>query len=628
MYKISTPFVIHERTDKEKMLKALKKMSSDRVFLAIEPCFYNRQNQVTLNRLKPLIPYFKQHGYEVGVWLWTFWRRDPENVPDGVYPITGFDASTNRHFCPSSPEFVKQACEFLSQIALLSPDIILFDDDYRFGFLPTGYGCCCPNHLKMLSDEVGEEITREGLEKKLFSGKGNKYRSAYLRGLSKSLTDFAYSVRAAVNKVNENIRIGLCSCMSLWDADGVDSVTISRILAGNTKPLLRYIGAPYWAALDRTFGCNLQHVIETERMQYSWGKALDITDIETMTEGDTYPRPRHLTPSSFLEGFDMATRAYGISDGILKYTYDYNSSTDYEPRYADSHIKNTPLYNDIQRIFAHQTDTGVYIYEALNKIENADFGQNGVNNAYVQNMFFSQSAKFMSDNSIPTTYENTGAPCAVFGENARSVRGELLQNGAFIDIIAAKILTERGIDVGISEIQNRYDPELLYYPHQNEHAPCRANGTEYKFTPKAGAVVLTEAVLKDGNIPECIFYQNANGQRFVVFGFDGSACGERRRQSYCLQNLLFQGYELLANKPCPVVCKGNPNLYIVCRRCESETSIGLFNFFADSIYTPIITLDKQIKNVEFINCSGTYEGNTITLSDINAYDITFLRVEH
>ena len=35
--------------------------------------------------------------------------------------------------------------------------------------------------------------------------------------------------------------------MSSWDIDGTNAYELAKILAGNTKPLVRLIGAPYWA---------------------------------------------------------------------------------------------------------------------------------------------------------------------------------------------------------------------------------------------------------------------------------------------------------------------------------------------------------------------------------------------
>ena len=69
--------------------------------------------------------------------------------------------------------------------------------------------------------------------------------------------------------------------MSVWDMDGVDSFTLAKLLAGNTKPLVRLIGAPYWAE-NRFLGNRLEDVIELERMERSWHEG---DDIEVFSEG-------------------------------------------------------------------------------------------------------------------------------------------------------------------------------------------------------------------------------------------------------------------------------------------------------------------------------------------------------
>ena len=73
-------------------------------------------------------------------------------------------------------------------------------------------------------------------------------------------------------------------------------------------------------------------------MEQSWNG-----NIETMSEGDQFPRPRTACPASYLEIFDTALRASGDFKGILKYAIDYTS----KPGYEDSYILNygkTVLY--------------------------------------------------------------------------------------------------------------------------------------------------------------------------------------------------------------------------------------------------------------------------------------------
>ena len=640
MYKISVPVMVNERFNKEKTLVQLRKMEAHRVFLSLDILSFDKEKRgEKLNFLKDLIPFFKSAGLETGVWLWTFWRVNTELATSQMTVITGFDGKlaeekngcgptgniSSAFFCPSSPEFVEDTCDFLKEVAKLSPDVIMFDDDFRFGNLPTGFGCCCENHLKMMGEELSEEITREGLPEKLFCGGKNRYRDAWLNALGSSIKSFSASIRETVDSVNPNIRIANCACISNWDLDGIDAFTVSKTLAGNTKPIIRLIGAPYWA-VNQSFGQRLQGVIEQERMESAW---CDDSDIEIMAEGDVYPRPRHRCPSAYLEGFDTALRAARATTGILKYTISYTSSSEYENGYIASHTKNKPIYEEIDRLFKSKKDCGVRIYENLNKIRNADLPKEKyIGNDYMQNLFYSPAAKMFADNTVPTSYTLENTVGVAFGENAKYISEKAFYNGLFIDIKAAQILMEKGVDVGIEKIGMPIEnAPLLYFDSSKEFVESNYDeNAVYDVKYKSGARVITTCGLKGTEYPDAVFYENEKGQKFVVFSFDGYTTSNDRYRSYTMQNLLFDCIEKL-NKPLPAVCKGNPDLYIMCREDEEELSIGLWNFFADAIEEPCIELSENFSSAEFVNCTGRLEQGKIHLSKLSAFDFCFIKLK-
>lgn len=639
MYKISVPVMVTDRFDKEKTLLQLQKMEADRVFLAIDILsFDDKKRKNLLNTLNNLILFFKSAKLEVGVWLWAFWRTDIEMAKTYMPVITGFDGKTaeeksgcgptgiisSAFYCPSSPEFIADTCEFLKEIAKLSPDIIMFDDDFRFGYLPTGFGCCCDNHLEMMGEELGEPVSRNGLTEKLFCGGKNRYRNAWLNALGNSLKIFSKSVREAVDSINPAVRIAFCACMSSWDLDGADAYTITKILAGNTKPLIRLIGAPYWG-VNQAFGQRLQGVIEQERMESAW---CDDNNIEIMCEGDVYPRPRHRCPASYLEGFDTALRAAEATNGILKYTISYTSSPEYENGYVASHIKNKPLYKEIDRLFKNKKDCGVRIYEAIQKLRNADLPENQyIGKDYIQNLFYSPAAKMLSDNTIPTSYTAENTVGVVFGENAKYIPKAALANGLIIDIKAAQILMKKGIDVGVEKIDCAItNAPLLHFKDDNEYVESNyKDNAVYNVTYKNNAKVLVSCGLKGTEYTDTVYYENDKGQKFIVFSFDAYTTLKDRYRSYAMQNLLFK-YIGKLNKPLPAICKGNPDLYTICRKDEKELSIGLWNFFADAIEQPIIELSDSFSSAEFINCTGKLVGDKIHLSRLSAFEFSFVKL--
>ncbi len=625
MYKISVPVMMHERFCKEACLAELNRVGAKRVFLALDIlCFNKAERQKIYPMLDECIKYFKVNGLEVGIWFWTFWRSDRENADPTMLNFRGLDGSIEANFfCPTSSAFTEHACECIRELTALNPDILMFDDDFRFGYHSTGIGCCCDNHLQMMSEKLGEKVVLEGLDEKAFLGGANKYRDAWLDSMGESLISFAKAVRKAVDSVNKSIRFALSSCMSLWDADGVDAITITKILAGETKPLLRYSGAPYWA-VDRIFKCRLQHVVEIARMEASWCPS----DIETMAEGDVFPRPRHRVPACFLESFDTAVRASGAACGCLKYMLDYTSSTGYETGYCDRHAANADLYAEIDRIFSGKTDVGVRIYDYMKKIRNADFDEKEyVGSRYIQHLFFPPAAKLLTDNSIPTTYTESSKVGVVFGENAKYLSDSEKNGNLILDIKAAEILMKSGIDVGITKlnealshsITDMITPDITYYPKQNEYVSnAYGDNALYNIEIKDTAKVTAIAKIGGREYIDSFYYENANKQKFLVFAFDAYRINFDCFRTYCMQALLWETIEEMDGQ-LPAKCLKNPDLYMLCKRSDDGVAIGLWNFFQDEITKPVITLNGSYTAAVFINCSGSLTGNTIELSPIKAY---------
>ena len=345
MYKISIPVVINTAQFKmEETLSELKRAGADRVMLAVgEIPFHKAGREAIYQKLARCIPYYRENGLEVGFWAWSFMRADRHNDPWGCDIRIGHDGKENSvAFCPLSPGFFADTRDFLTNIARLGPDIIQFDDDYSMTFSGGVKDLCyCDRHMALIQKELGEKIDRETLFEKAFSGKNNRYREVVLKVAGESVAEFSKEVRRAIDAVNPQIRVSLCSVMCAWDMDGTNAIATAKHLAGNTRPMIRMINAPYWS-VSRAWGNRLQHTVELGRMQSAWCRG---ENIELMSEGDVYPRPRHYVPASFLEGYDAMSRFGGGTDGILKYMLDYNSSPTYETGYIDRHVKHKELYD-------------------------------------------------------------------------------------------------------------------------------------------------------------------------------------------------------------------------------------------------------------------------------------------
>ncbi|MBE6612637.1 MAG: hypothetical protein E7632_09100 [Ruminococcaceae bacterium] len=610
MYKLSVPFMLHQidTYGADAFIAKLKEIGADIVFLALDCYKLDKGEQAKVfDSLKENVPLFQKAGFTVGVWVWTFMVREKNDFVHITSPNGGV---CRDQVCPSDKDFCKFAYEYMQNIAESRPDMIMFDDDFRYGFLDGGLGCTCKHHRALMEELLGEPLPAENLGKLIFGGGPNKYRSAYLRANGHFFREFAKQSRAAVDSVDPAIRLGLCSCMTTWDFDGVSTAELAHILAGNTKPFCRLIGAPYWA-VKQNWGNRLQDVIELSRMESAWCD----DDIEIFAEGDAYPRPRFICPSNFLEGYDMALRASGAVDGIHKYTLDYTADVDYEPGYNRKHLKNQAIYQQIDAHFADKTPVGVRVYEQMAKFENMDvpYYHDGMDS--VENMFFSPAARMLAAQTIPTIYEGLGTVGIAFGENAKYLDAGALENGLILDVSAAKILEKAGIDAGLSEVGGIYSAGREYFPDKKRYvnvSGCPAA----EIAVKPGAKVLS---FFDGDEKIASYaYENAAGQKFLVFAFDGYSMSEHAFRQYARGEEI-EGWIASIGKTLPASMHGNPDCYMLCKESESGKAVWIGNFFADECLYTTVALDRTYSEIRFINCTGTLDGNTVTIDAIPPY---------
>ncbi len=620
MYKISVPVTCKAwaRNKPDDILKALKELNAERVFVTPEPYQTNTQKRKKdFAEIKRSVEFFKSHGLEVGAWYWAFWTG-----PDNDYAhMTGVLGDVDENFsCPSDPNFRAFAKEYIKEVADLGVDMIMFDDDFRYGFLKNGMiGCVCKHHIAKMEELLGEKVTDEIIKEKLISGEKNKYRTAWLDTNKFFLELFAKDMRDALNETHPDTRLGFCSCLTSWDFDGSDPYEIAKIMAGDTRPFIRLSAAPYWAG-KRSWGCRMADVIELSRMESKW---LNKGDIEIFSEGDVYPRPRWNIPANYLEALDTALRADDSTEGMIKYAIDYSSSANYERGYIENHLKNSELYKDIEKHFASKDALGVRVYEFTHKAYDMTVND-AVSGMYeASHTLFSGAAKMLSASSVPTVYEGEGLTAIAFGENARHIDLKAIKNGLIIDSEGARILMEKGIDVGIKSFEGTVFVPDEYFPGQNEYAnlidePCGGKSSEVRIaTIDENAEILSFYVREDGSkFPASYIYENKDGMKFLVFLFDANFVPDSFLRQYTRRRSLFYAIEKISGNILPAKIDSNPDMYVLTKEKDGELTVGIWNFSFDTAFSPEVILGKEYETIEFFSSSGDLSGNKVTLSDI------------
>ena len=638
MFKLSVPMSIKNFNEKtlSTYVDHIKKCKVQRVFLCGMGEIYDENAPIFTQqeKIKGIISALRACDIEVGVWTNTLGHGAAlvgANVwqNNGKYAmVEGVGGDKPPHaICPADENFLNDFALGVSTIASFSPDIIMFDDDFRFGRYQYYFGCFCPKHLARFYEILGEEIPRDQIETKVYTGGKNKYRDAYRQMISETMLNFANRMRAAVDSVDPSIRLGLAGAIENWDADGLHLPDLIRAFAGNTEPFFRTHGAPYWST-------DIMKIIESTRMQNKW--LLDAGIEDMMAEGDTYPRPRYNVPFKTLELFDYALIADNNSKGMLAYIVDYIHKPDYETGYVEKYIKCEPQRRGVEEIFNGKKAVGVTVYNKMHKIEDWVLPERTIQGIAHKLHASPQPASIniLAKNSIPTSWDENGYPCLVIGENARSVDLEMLKNGAIVDIVAANILSARGVDVGLVKAEKgKFTSE--YFINADESVPNL--GSElFKIECNENAKIVSEFM--PDKTPAMYLYENKDGIRFTVLAFDSFLSYVQTNivsgspifnylNSYYKQDELIKAIEWMGNKPLPAKSKKNPNLYIYTAKDEGAMSVLLLNVHLDSIDDPVIELDKEYKEIKLVNCDGRIEGNKVYLSDIQGYGMAAFEVK-
>lgn len=608
--------------NREKTVETLKKMGVSRVMIGVESNSTGGEaKEKVLADIKSNTEYLHSRGFEVGAWFWAFYNTLENDFMRMVSPEGKVSKST---ICPTDESYCEEMCGFITDCVKTGVDMIQFDDDFRYGFQDIGFGCLCENHLRKIGEYLGEEVDFDTVAYGIMNGGKNKYRDAFLAVNGIVFEEFARKCRDAVDSVNPRVRMGFCSCITSWDIDGTTPDRLARILAGNTRPFYRLIGAPYWAAMGAWGHTRLSYVIEQERLEAC---RREDSDIEIFSEGDTYPRPRYRVPAAYLEGFDTVLRADGCTDGILKYSFDYTADCDFEKGYNEAHIRNMPVYEKIDELFSDKETVGVRVFDSMRKFSSLTMPTDKKNPVNVQNLAFSVPARFLASNSIPSVYSGNEYSGIAFGEDARILTKELLDNGAIIDYAAAVILKEKGIDTGIVSENGTVTMDSTEHFSSGEMTNTLTGTRMHKLYLADSAEVCSYIDKNGEKLPVFYKYQNEEGIKLAVFAFDGYDAEEYVFRNYERQRQVIEALEWMCGKKLPAICTGHPDLYILTKKKDNKLSVGLWNFFPDRVYDAKVQLPENIKSFNIFGAEGCSDGDILTVSEIEPYGFTAAEIE-
>ena len=575
---------------------------------------------------------FEDAGFEVSAWLGGTLGHGGAVVDkfdsEFVHPENIDGKVNNGAFCPLDERYVANFKDYVQSLVKNGAKMIMLDDDFRMTLKAGDPYCFCENHMKLMSEYLGREVSKEDF-RDIFNGGPSEERKAYMYAQGEGLKHLARSLREAVDEIDPTVRLGHCAVLTTWDVEGVDSITLSKIFAGNTKPFIRLIGASYWANL-RAFGCkNLSAVVQYERMQEYWCRD---EEVEIFAEGDVYPRPRYVVPSSYLELLDLSVRASGGFDGHLKYMSNYSAKFDYDKGYFARHNKNAKNREWIENHFNGKETLGLKLFEPINTIEYSENAKN------FGARCVPPSLKFSAYNAVPSKFEGEGLT-VIWGDSAWVATENELKNGAILDGAAADILTRRGFDIGVAAVGEKYSPISEKFLCGIDDSTGLFGASAYALNVKPSVKVLSTladsginsnpglvtSVFEDGSLVGSYTYKNEKGQNFLVYAFDGRSISENVSffdftgisGNYRKKQL----FEVLDEFGCGFpVCKTDaPFLYVLAKSDENEMSVYLMNAYEDSVLAPEVEVGTDYCRVEVCNGDGELKDGKVILSDIHPF---------
>ncbi len=629
---ISTDPALHSKT----FFEDFKKVRASHIFLAVGarlPIESGERYAFLMQNLRERIAQYSNNGYEVGVWISTLGYGGPlaGNSDVDAKSFSKIRSVVGKEMgdanCPLDEHFTARVVRAVEDICRAGARMIMLDDELCLSVRP-GLGCACDLHLAEFSRRLGETVTLDGLPERLFTGKPSAVRRIWMDLMGDTLRDFCRTLRAAVDRIDPTVRMGFCAGYTSWDTEGVNAIELTHILAGNTKPFLRFTSAPYWYASQRFACTTLPTFIEFARMQAAWCRD---EGIEVFTECDTYPHDRYHVPRAYIECFDAATMLTPDL-GVLKYFYHYPCRPEVERGYIDAHIKAMPVYEQMMRAFHGKCEVGVRVYEKMEKLREAtlpdQFDRVKSQKRIMRKYAFSEAQAMLSSNGIPTVYEGAGAAGIVFGENARALPREALSGGLMLDLDAAEILQAEGIDAGLRGTAPLTFGALEEFDGNGYPISIAEASALCKITLDPAARVISSFVSTDycesprRRSPAAYLYENQNGQRFLVWAFRAAAQTERSGMywNYLRGKQIAESLPWLCGKELPAVCTGHPHLYCRCNEDEQGVAVAYFNCTADGIDKTVVRFARAISNVRILGGNGRQlNAHAVELADIRGY---------
>ena len=440
-----------------------------------------------------------------------YWNLAPQCAIEAD-KILKADGTETHRCCPLDQRFLDYIYNCVAMLCEERPAFTLGDDDMRM-FDGT---CYCDRHVKMISEMLGKEYTREELAAAVENaGPHDPVTIAFEKAQIKAMEKLSETMRKAIDSVDRSITCGCCIVSTRYDYAEMET----RVLAGGNLPILRISNAQYLEAHVK----NDAYTHSTTGFQVvnarNWGfKLLD--------ESDTCPHNRYSKSARTMHLHITGGLLSGLDGGKLWLDQGAHPLREVSRPYEKILSENQYFYRQVLHISKTWTPAGGVIHiPSLDREPYPDKGQ-----------FFTSHGNWsmhcFAKTGFPVRFEDTsfkGGISLLSGGQIDYYTDEelrdMLSHAALIDGPAAVKLTERGfaemMGVKAENIAPKGNVEEL--KSSGVRMGFLAANATPTLTALPGTEVLSEVLFAQykGCTPElCMpgstFFTNASGGKVIV----------------------------------------------------------------------------------------------------------------
>ena len=537
-----------------------------------------------------------------------YWNLAPQCGIEADKIIKG-DGTVTHRCCPLDQRFLDYIYNCVKTLCEEGPAFTLGDDDMRM-FDGT---CYCERHLKMISEMLGREYTREELAAAVANAAPHDpVAAAFEKAQIIAMEKLSQTMRKAIDAVDPGISCGCCIVASRFDY----AETETRILAGKTEPFLRFNNAHYLEGPIKDDAFRHSQTGFQEVNARKWGfKVLD--------EPDTCPHNRYSRTARTLHLHLASALLMGLDGGKLWLDQGIYPAPEIYLPYEKIIAENQYFYRQLLNISRNWTPAGGVVHvPGLDREPYPARGQYFVRHG-------DWSSRCFANTGYPVHYEETtftGGISLLSGDQIDYYTDDelrtMLSGAALVDGAAAVKLTERGfagmMGVTAEAVECVANVEIFKDP-RIPMGFLSANDTP-TLTALPGAEILSEVFFSQYRgcerkyvMPGSTFFINENGGKVIVTAMNIHKWNYMHVLNPGRKRMYAEFFKRLGGLPCylpepqdaRISCGFLPDGALVC---------ALFNYSYDPL--PVcIAVEKAVQKFERLNSDGSWEQIPFTFAD-------------